>query len=78
MDMTRQHLTRNSEQDFIKKFSMYVDSGAGVIQVRTSEPLRAALALRRHVLTEDCIYTEWDVVNGFRGFTLDNARWRRR
>ena len=72
MDMTRQHLTRNSEQDFIRKFSMFVDSGAGVIQVRTVEPLRAALAIRRHVLTEDCIYSEWDVVNGFRTFTMDN------
>lgn len=72
MDITRQHLTRHSEQDFVSKFSRYVDSGAGVIQVRTSEPIRAAMTLRRHVLTEECIYREWDVVNGFRSFTLEN------
>lgn len=68
MDISRQQIERNSEQDFLKKFATFVDCGAGVLQVRTSEPLRAATAIRKWVITNNNDYKEWDIVNGFRTF----------
>lgn len=55
--------------------SLYSLSGAGasVIQIRTREPLRAALALRKSILaTKGNEHTEWDIINGTRTFTLHN------
>lgn len=49
------------------------DAGGSVLQVRTREPIRTALALRKAILSEENYqYKEWDVVNGFRIFTTEN------
>jgi ATP-dependent 26S proteasome regulatory subunit len=72
MDITKEHLARHSEQEFVNKFSMYVDSGAGLIHVRANETLRATLAVRKAVITDGGEYREWDIVNGFRQFTAEN------
>lgn len=72
MDITREHAARHSETEFVNKFSMYVDSGAGLVHVRANETLRAALAVRKAVITDGGEYREWDVVSGFRAFNADN------
>lgn len=73
MDVTTHHSARHSEKDFVKQFLMLVDSGAGVIHVRTSEILRATACIRKAVLLDKGEYREWDVVNGNRTFTLANC-----
>lgn len=72
MDVTKDHANRHSENDFAEQFLRLVDSGAGVIHVRAQEPIRAILAVRRTALLDKGIYKEWDVVNGFREFTIEN------
>jgi hypothetical protein len=48
------------------------DAGVSLIQVRTREPLRAAVVLRRNLIASETPYSEWDVTNGFRRFTTEN------
>lgn len=72
MDVTQTHADRHSENDFSKQFLMLVDSGAGVIHVRSHEILRAVSCIRRTVLIDKGEYKEWDIVNGFRSFNLSN------
>jgi ATP-dependent 26S proteasome regulatory subunit len=72
MDVTKDHASRHSEDDFGKQFLMLVDSGAGVIHVRASEILRAVVCLRKTILLYKGEYHEWDVVNGNRAFNLGN------
>lgn len=72
MDVSNDHASRHSEADFGKQFLMLVDSGAGVIHVRTQEILRAAISIRKTVLLDKGEYREWDVVNGTRVFNLSN------
>jgi ATP-dependent 26S proteasome regulatory subunit len=72
VDITREHSARHSETEFVNKFSMYVDSGAGLIHVRAMEPLRAALAVRKAVITDGGIYKEWDIVSGMRDFDQES------
>lgn len=72
MDVSKGHASRHSEEDFGKQFLMLVDSGAGVIHVRTQEILRAVVAIRKTVLIDKGEYQEWDVVNGTRTFHLAN------
>lgn len=72
MDVTKDHASRHSEDDFGKHFLMLVDSGAGVIHVRAVEILRAVMALRKTILLDKGEYHEWDVVNGNRTFNLSN------
>lgn len=62
----------DSEKELMNSVHKLADAGGSVIQVRTREPLRAALTLRKHLLGSDSPYKEWDVVNGFRDFTRDN------
>lgn len=71
VDITREHGSRHSEQDFTNRFGMLVDSGAGLVQVRAHEVMRATLAMRKAAVTDGGIYKEWDVVNGFRTFDKD-------
>ena len=52
MDINSSHAARHSEQDFSRKFSTYVDSGVGVIHVRTHEIIRAAMALRKQIIVD--------------------------
>lgn len=72
MDITSIHAQRHSEKDFSRKFSTYVDSGAGIIHIRTNELLRAAVTVRKQVVIDGGMVMEWDVVNGFRQFSKDN------
>ncbi len=63
----------NSEQELMNNIYKLSDAGASVIQVRTREPIRTALTLRRSMVDgTECFYTEWDVINGFRTFTKEN------
>lgn len=73
MDITSSDAQRHSEEAFSVDFSTYVDSGAGVIHVRTNEVLRAALAVRKQALLDGGTVREWDTVNGFRSFNTDNS-----
>ena len=73
MDITSAHAQRHSEKDFSRKFSTYVDSGAGIIHVRTNEIIRASVAIRKQVIVDGGTVREWDVVNGFRSYTKDNV-----
>lgn len=72
MDITSNHAERHSENDFSVKFSTYVDSGAGIIHVRTNEIIRASVAVRKQAIIDGGSVKEWDVVNGFRNYTNEN------
>lgn len=72
MDITSGQAKRHSEQDFALKFSTYVDSGAGIIHVRTNEIIRASIAVRKQAIIDGGTVKEWDIVNGFRSYTNDN------
>lgn len=63
---------RNSEATLMDSIHRLSNAGGSVIQVRTREPIRAALVLRKNLLGSDCPYAEWDVVNGVRRFTMEN------
>lgn len=69
MDINSSYAKRHSEEDFSRKFSTFVDSGAGIIHVRTHEVIRASVAVRRQALLDGGMVKEWDIVNGFRTFT---------
>lgn len=48
------------------------EAGAAVIQVRSREPIRSAMAIRKSLVIEGRPYKEWDAINGFRVFTNEN------
>lgn len=64
--------SRNSETALMQSIHKLSSAGGSVIQVRTREPMRAALVLRKHLIGGDAPYKEWDCVNGFRVFTREN------
>ena len=68
MDINSSDANRDSVEDFSKKFYTLLDAGAGVIQVRTHEVLRAALEIRKLGIADGFSVREWDIVNGFRDF----------
>lgn len=70
MDVAQEILQRNSEEGFRHRFSTFVDSGAAVIHVRTGEIMRCLMALRKQAVADKGEYLEWDIVNGFREFTV--------
>lgn len=70
--MTNAANSRNSETVLMDSVHRMSNAGGSVIHVRTREPLRAALVLRKHFTAASTPYTEWDVVNGFRLFTVEN------
>jgi len=70
MEVNQELMNRHSEQDFMAKLGMYVDSGAGIVHIRTGEQIRALTAIRKHVLRAQATYKEWDIVNGFREYHL--------
>ena len=74
MDINSAHAKRHSEQEFSKQFSTYIDSGVGIIHVRTHEIIRAAIAIRRQIIVDGGTVKEWDVVNGFRAYNKDNIQ----
>jgi AAA+ superfamily predicted ATPase len=63
---------RHSENDFAKELIQFSDAGAGIIQVRTSELLRATVAIRKSILAGGNPIHEWDIVHGWRDFELSN------
>ena len=63
---------RHSEDDFSKELIQFSDAGAGIIQVRTSELLRATVAIRKSILAGGNPLHEWDIVHGWRDFELSN------
>lgn len=65
-------IAENSETALMASIHRLSDAGGSVIQVRTREPLRAALVLRKHLIGGDAPYKEWDCVSGFRVFTREN------
>lgn len=68
MDINSSDANRDSVEEFSKKFYTLLDAGAGVIQVRTHEVLRAALEIRKLGIADGFEVREWDIVNGFRTF----------
>lgn len=62
----------NSEKVLMDRLHTLTSAGCGVIQVKTREVSRATRTLRKHLLGAPSPYYEWDVVNGFRTFTLEN------
>lgn len=49
------------------------DAGASLIQVRSREPIRAAMLLRKNLADgSETTYQEWDCINGFRLFGRDD------
>lgn len=72
MDVTKSQADRHSEDEFTTQLLMLIDSGAGVIHVRTGEVLRAVACIRKAILLDKGAYREWDIVNGSRKFALEN------
>lgn len=56
----------DSAQDYHDRLQLLVDAGAGVIHVRTTEVVRAAIETRRQGLKDEAAVHEWDIVNGWR------------
>ena len=72
MNITSNRAIRHSEDAFSEQLLMLIDSGAGVVHVRTNEVLRAAACVRKTILLDKGSYREWDIVNGSRSFTVAN------
>ena len=62
----------SSEEALLSSIHRLSDAGCSVIQVRTREPVRASMTLRKHMVGGSIPYKEWDVVNGIRTFTTEN------
>lgn len=63
----------NSEHALINELYKQSDAGASIIQLRTKEPIRAIVTLRKSILAADGNgVREWDEVNGERSFSLEN------
>lgn len=56
----------------ISALKRFADSGVSLIQVKTREPLRAAMILREHYAKSTTPYHEWSASVGFRTFTTEN------
>lgn len=62
-----------SAEALMRSLQTYSEAGTSVLQLRTREPIRAALTLRESLLdTSNTTYNEWDCVNGLRTFTREN------
>lgn len=66
------NIAENSETALMASIHRLSDAGGSVIHVKTREPLRAALVLRKHLIGSGAPYKEWDCTNGFRVFTREN------
>lgn len=62
----------NSEDSLMTELLKLSSAGGSVIQIRTREPIRAAVTLRKHLIGTDSPYREWDICNGFRVYTKEN------
>lgn len=63
----------DSAQDYHDRLQLLVDAGAGVIHVRTTEVIRAAVETRRQGLSDDADVHEWDIVNGWRDIKANSV-----
>lgn len=67
------HAKEHSEIGLMEEIYKLADAGASVIQIRSREPIRTAMVLRKNiVMSDDSEYREWDTVNGFRSFSREN------
>lgn len=62
----------NSEHALMDQLMQFSDAGGSIIQIRTREPMRAAVTLRKHLIGSESPHHEWDTVNGWRNFTAAN------
>lgn len=64
----------NSETALFNEVMKLCDAGGSVIQIRTREVVRTSLTLRKGILADGNLFchNEWDVVNGWRNFTLED------
>lgn len=70
MDISSSFASRDSAETLTKQIQLLSNAGVSLIQVRTNEITRAAISLRTAVLANKDKYTEWDIVNGFKEYTL--------
>lgn len=63
---------RTSGASLTDSLSRITDAGGSVVQIRTREPLRAAMVLRRFYAEENSPYHEWSASSGWRSYGLDN------
>lgn len=70
MQIQSDYLHRNSETEFQAQLRTYINSSAGIIHVRTDEITRTLHTIRVQLLAHKYLYKEWDVVNGFKEYTL--------
>lgn len=61
-----------SEKSLMDSLHRLSSAGGSIIQLRTREPMRAALALRRSYVGSDTPYHEWISSSGTRRFTKEN------
>lgn len=66
------NIAENSETALMSSIHRLSDAGGSVLHVKTREPLRAALVLRKHLIGGGAPHKEWDAINGVRVFTCEN------
>lgn len=74
MRVSNDVLDRNSDEELGDDIHSLSDAGAAVIHVRTSEVSRCLDALRTAITVDEARYREWDVVNGWREFDIQNRQ----
>lgn len=63
----------SSEQQLMENVYKLSDAGGSIIQIRSREVPRTLTTLRKSIIADDNnTYKEWDQINGFRSFTLEN------
>ena len=61
-----------SEKSLMDNLHRLSCAGGSIIQIRTREPMRAAMALRKHFVGAGAPYNEWISSSGNRRFTQEN------
>lgn len=72
MRVSQDVFERNSEDDLASEVHSLSDAGAGIIHLRTTEIQRCIDALRLAITVDSAQYNEWDIVNGWRQFDIQN------
>lgn len=63
----------SSENQLMDEVYKLSDAGGSIIQIRSREVPRTLSTLRKAIIADpNTMYREWDIVNGWRVFTLDN------
>lgn len=63
----------HSGDAMIQQIQRLSDAGGSLIQIKTREPLRAAMTLRTHFTKGDTPYREWSASTGWRNFTVEDV-----